>query len=452
MNRRELFSLGGKIGLVGLSTMVPWKIFEQLGMVDSYFAEASSLPQNYQIAAGTQWLNSSLASLTSVDATGGGDATITVTDSTDTQYLRPAGATNVLKVSITAPGTVTSFVSLTWTINDVLSDVRLFGFPVWSNLSTWTNVSHTIYFMKNNTFGTRMEFLSTSALTPVNMRENGWSLVQHHRDDTSNAVGGVTIADTYNRARIVISVPAGVTGTFYIGPVYRNMAHRTKVAMTFDDAIDDQYNIAYAYMQPRGMAGGIGINSDSIGTAGKMTLSQLQEVQAAGWTIHNHTASHVDMATAPTAQSDVQRCHDYMQSNGLSSGRGVFIAPFGSMNDTANSVIASLGYTHCYMTGEKIAKYWDGLPDPYRIYRSTLDNVTASAAITRLNWALKYGSGLVYFGHDIDTVANSSTMATAELRLLCDHLYRLWQANVIDLVDPVHFITGATNPRHKRIV
>lgn len=455
MNRREFLCAGGKLGLKGLAALTSWNLFVKYGAENAYFAEveaeAAALPRNYQIIAGTKWLESNVASLLS--ATPFGDATITVTDSTTPEFLRPSGQATMLKMHITAAGTGSNGVNFLWSINDPLTNCTLFGFPLYSNLSTWTGVSANLYFMKNATFGTRIEYLSTSSSTIINTRENGWNMVLQHRDDASASAGGAVVGDTFNRANLVISLAAGTTGTFYIGPVYRNMYHKPKVCLTFDDGNDEHYSVAYAYMQPRNMVGGIAINSSSIDSgANNLTLAQVVEMQTAGWTVHNHTATHVNMASSPTAATDLATCRDYLQANGLRSGADVFIAPFGAMNPTSDAILAAQGYRYGYATGEKIAKVWDGVSDAYRLPRYSTDNRTAATAITALNTSIKYGSGLIYFTHNLGASANSSTMASTEFRLLCDHLYRLEQANVIDLVNPVSFITGMTNPRQKRIV
>ncbi len=44
MNRRDLFKLAGKVGLVALAQQVPWGWIERAGLLGEYMAEAATLP------------------------------------------------------------------------------------------------------------------------------------------------------------------------------------------------------------------------------------------------------------------------------------------------------------------------------------------------------------------------------------------------------------------------
>ena len=60
MNRRDLFTLAGKVGLVALPQQVPWSWLERAGLLDEYFAEAAALPQNYLVQTGSVLCDTSL--------------------------------------------------------------------------------------------------------------------------------------------------------------------------------------------------------------------------------------------------------------------------------------------------------------------------------------------------------------------------------------------------------
>lgn len=80
--------------------------------------------------------------------------------------------------------------------------------------------------------------------------------------------------------------------------VLANFRARPKIVISFDDNSADVWNTAYSLMQPRGIPGTNFINSNSVGTSGKMTRDQLQTTYDAGWDICNHTADHIS-ATFP---------------------------------------------------------------------------------------------------------------------------------------------------------
>lgn len=86
---------------------------------------------------------------------------------------------------------------------------------------------------------------------------------------------------------------------------------RPKVAICFDDGYASQYTEAFRYMSRYGIPGTIAVVPDFVGTAGKVTLSQLQSMYAAGWAVVGHTQSHTafnsyatnSIATAQTPAS-----------------------------------------------------------------------------------------------------------------------------------------------------
>lgn len=64
------------------------------------------------------------------------------------------------------------------------------------------------------------------------------------------------------------------------------------VLLTFDDGRSTVYTNAFPYMQARGLVATSYVTTNFIGTAGYTTAAQLQEMDAAGWSIGNHTMSH----------------------------------------------------------------------------------------------------------------------------------------------------------------
>ena len=117
MNRRELFSLAGKVSLVALAQQVPWSVLERLGLVGEYLAEAAALPQNYLINSGTVLAsgNNGMAAVASSASALGAGATSAV-DNTDPAYIKTAGNTKSIKLSIDATGGQTGH-NLEWAIN-----------------------------------------------------------------------------------------------------------------------------------------------------------------------------------------------------------------------------------------------------------------------------------------------------------------------------------------------
>ena len=137
MNRRELIKLAGKVGVLGLVNMGLGRFAESIGMFMDLPAEAATLPQNYQVTAGTLWLDAQTSALTTNAKGNGGTAVVTCTDNTDATYIRPTSATKSLKLDVTTGGTQT-FWNIDWTINETLTPLSNFSFAVWTNITDFT--------------------------------------------------------------------------------------------------------------------------------------------------------------------------------------------------------------------------------------------------------------------------------------------------------------------------
>lgn len=105
------------------------------------------------------------------------------------------------------------------------------------------------------------------------------------------------------RIEIRITATAGgilIPGSFDIYSLrFLRKPPRTYVCLTFDDNGDTQYTEAYnaaGAMRDLGFRGGVALNANSFGVAGKMTNANLLTLQDAGWEVYNHTIDHLPLA------------------------------------------------------------------------------------------------------------------------------------------------------------
>ena len=120
----------------------------------------------------------------------------------------------------------------------------------------------------------------------------------------------------------------------------------------------------------------------------------------------------------------------------------------GAGNDLSNQVMASYGirYGNNANTGnlQKSQPLYGGTINPYRMWSYTADGKTASEVATAINHAIKYGGSLGILWHDGDGTDEAAFKASI------DYLYRLREANVIDLVNYDTFFKRFSNPRKAR--
>lgn len=460
MNRRDLFKMAGKIGLVALAQQVPWAWIERAGLAGSYLAEAAALPQNYRSqAAASILVDQSLGN--AVNLSGGvsifaGDGTVLVEDTTDPQYLMD-GATKALKLTIT-PGAVSTRIRPVFTIaTDTQADLRNLGMAAWivpgsgsadifvmqlgdaalSNFFAWdarngTGIGAWMY-GKNYLHATR-----------------GW-----RQSSTGSPVYGST---SFARIRLDIRAVAGSGPlTIVLGNVVKNFETRPQIMLVFDDQSDTQYSEAFAYMQPRGLVGSIAFASKfPVGGAGVLTESNVNAMLAAGWSIHNHSDQHpvLTSQTAAFAKADALVCKQYLANKGWDRNT-IYVAPGAATNQASWDGIAELGYTHNVL-GDALSGYQDfnttyaGILGTQKVI-TRCSNREATSALglayfrTRLAEMVATGKSMGFIIHSITDTA--SNLSPADFKLLINDIYRLVQGGQADCVNLETYVRRFTNPR-----
>ena len=447
MNRRELIKLAGKVGVLGLVNMGLGRFAESIGMFMDLPAEAATLPQNYQVTAGTLWLDAQTSALTTNAKGNGGTAVVTCTDNTDATYIRPTSATKSLKLDVTTGGTQT-FWNIDWTINETLTPLSNFSFAVWTNITDFTGWGCGLFLSKAATFADRYNYGPVSVAP--NAARTGWNTFTLHRGTTSSVTGTPALTDTFTRVRLQFVIPANATGTWYIGPVYKNSYNRPKIVFSFDDQDASQYTNGYQVLDTYGLPG-----SQCIQTSftGGVTVPQFLEMKADGWSFHNHSQTYPNLTelTVAAAKEEMRLAQAWLDNNGFTYGRTTVVFPNGATNDAIDVAMGELGYTHGAIVRKQLDKLWDGFEQPRRINRWNTDQSSSLATLTGVvDDAIKFGSAVVFYSHAIlDGATGSNTERVTYLGLV-QYVARLAAGNVLDVVTLQGLIDGLTNPRRKR--
>lgn len=117
------------------------------------------------------------------------------------------------------------------------------------------------------------------------------------------------------------------------------------IVLTFDDVDASVYSLAYPQLSSRKMVGTAYMVSDWIGTAGKLTAAQLQDLYAAGWDIGNHSKTHATLTslTQQQVQDELEACETALEALGLTRGTKHVAYPSGSANATVWAAMAAWG-------------------------------------------------------------------------------------------------------------
>jgi|GEM_PF-7132653 len=101
-----------------------------------------------------------------------------------------------------------------------------------------------------------------------------------------------------------------------IGPIFANVRQRCKVMITFEGCDDSIYLDAFPKMEAQGFVGTVYVIDSEIGGAGKMTLPQIEELSAAGWSIGMSLALEQSNYSDSELATEVARIRSYATGQG----------------------------------------------------------------------------------------------------------------------------------------
>lgn len=405
-----------------------------------------TLPSNYRTSTGTILADTQLG-LSGI--TGhqrhSGDGTWAASEVTDSTYLRPIGVTKVFKADCTVAGSGATAYRFDFTINRAISDIFQFNWPIY--YTGQAGASASFFLSQEAGFTNYYNFAFASA----GLTSDRWTILTQSRRSPDATTGSPNPANAFVRVRAVVTLGAGVTGTFYVGPVSFNWYSQPQVVFAFDDGDETFYTEAFTYMQPRGIVGSVALNRTGSGTP--MSAAQVLEMQAAGWSFHSHGDTHTDMTTMTEAElvAQVDGAVSYWGRQGVTLDPDSFILPYGARNALVDSVLARYYDYSCLASGATFPT-WDGILDPYKIFRQVVDvPTTTTTTIAALNTAQLYGNSLIYMVHKLANGAQIGNTEIADFKTLVDEVYRRKQANRIQTRNLASFLSGFSNPRKPRV-
>jgi peptidoglycan/xylan/chitin deacetylase (PgdA/CDA1 family) len=132
------------------------------------------------------------------------------------------------------------------------------------------------------------------------------------------------------------------------------------VMIDFDDGDESVYSVALPILKSHNMAATAYIPTHFIGTPGFMSVAQLQDLQANGWTIGNHTVNHVRLKGLPAADQEKELSTALQTLTGWGLTGGKYVAyPDGKYDVNTLTILSSLGM----LSGRTTSNAPDVFPD-----------------------------------------------------------------------------------------
>ncbi|MFT4677511.1 MAG: biofilm PGA synthesis lipoprotein PgaB [Patiriisocius sp.] len=178
-------------------------------------------------------------------------------------------------------------------------------------------------------------------------------LQYHHIGSDSPAITSTTIAAfeqhleyLENSGLRVVPLADIVTNP---GPQIDN-----RVAITFDDAYDNIYQHAVPRLKAKGWPFSLFVATEYIEYNGYMTWEQLQDAEASGGSVANHTHSHLHLLRRLDGESkkswlerikkDIQKAQSLLKQH-LKQPPKYLAYPYGEYDDDILNLITKMGYT-----------------------------------------------------------------------------------------------------------
>jgi peptidoglycan/xylan/chitin deacetylase (PgdA/CDA1 family) len=264
------------------------------------------------------------------------------------------------------------------------------------------------------------------------------------------AYGEATWSEPVIRNRIYGLCPQGGEFDLYISPLYAHNDSIPKCVIMFDDSRTSVYDTAYPIMAARGLVGTSYLNSSAVGLAGKCTLTQLQELYAAGWAISNHGDVHDLYEYLPdeTVALYISTCRDWLRANGFVRSADYFALPNGSYNARTAGILedCEVNSARCSESGLDLYPYFN----IRLMHGKGSGGLTVDAMIAAIDDAVQKGATVFPFFHDVVETPDPEDTTQCSIEYfteVMDHLV----ACGISCVTIDEWYKGHTNPRYQSL-
>lgn len=305
------------------------------------------------------------------------------------------------------------------------------------------------------------------------LKYNGWHVWRFSANsptssgELSYSGGAFSIPGTPIHRIIIRTIPVTNSGTSvnYAWLDTNPQQEKAKFIITADDTYDNWYTKGIAYLDKLGLKSTSFHIADGTGSAGRMTLAQLQNAYANGHDISVHGGSNLTTLSNPaTRYNDVKANRDYLINNGMPRGADHYAWPNGAyeMSDgdvslrdclLSNSIKSARG-TVTLKIQPGSTQLYSTIIDPAKTskmhtYSGDIMNLpiighdgTADIGTTQLQALLDRidrvvtdkASAILMFHHIRETPIDSLTCPYADFKSICDRIkFHKDAGNAVDM-------------------
>lgn len=476
MNRRELFKLGGKVGLVALASQVPWSWLERAGLVADYEAEAAALPQYYQVRDGISMPLDTIGEWTYSSGGGSGGA---IEANTDAAFLRN-GMTANIKFTTAAANSTARATKTTFTTFDATND---YNWGLWYYIPDATalaNFSQILVYVGNTGL---TQYWQCGAISGGGSRV-GWNWRAMPRLGSIWTSSGSTTWANRTTVRITVASNASGATTVYVNQLLRGFHAKPWIIWTCDDVYDTQYIWLKDEFAARGITPTCYVAAQEFPggslTSSRMTVAQMRELEGLGWRFGLHGDDHSNLLGLTDAQvrAQITANRAALQSNlayPLINHLALPQPGGAATNATVEAVGQSMGIQTirlsqttarpldmtAYGLFNKDAVSSVNADGAYNIHSVDLSQKALSDVQTLIDGsaaafgAIAWGAAIGFHIHNVGTTGDAdgtgaSVITRANLREIANYTTRLHNSGVVRQGGLHEFYAGLTNPRRRR--
>ena len=230
---------------------------------------------------------------------------------------------------------------------------------------------------------------------------------------------------------------SGTEKLFLDCPVRVSAPETPKVAFMFDDGNETDYTKALPYLAQHDYPAITYVNPSTIGTEGKLTESQLRELQAEGWLVGSHTTDHLnlrELSDPAEVEAQVRSAKQWLLERGFTEGARHFAYPYGGVDEQALEIVSTVHDSGRVGGWQPIAR-----PSNPQLIPGE-GEPTPTEARQLLDQTIAYGGVLSLFFHGLSTDAGLD-----EFQGVVDEVHRREQAGEIEVVRVDELVAAAEN-------
>ena len=263
-----------------------------------------------------------------------------------------------------------------------------------------------------------------------------WSTLALSFGDVSSS-GGTPDISAINAAQLRLKDDGtGVVECYWGNWGSFPQASKGKVVLMFDDGHDDAYDEGKKKMSEHGLVGVADINPSIIGSTGRMTLTELQELQNVhGWEIALQPIGDLTSMNGSAAEGVVKTARKWMIDNGFRNGVDHYAYAGGFYNASVVSLIRKYFVTaRTAGPGDNVSTYPPG--DWHLLQtKSIVDTDTPAQLAAQVDQAIAEKDLLIFTFHLISqTTSPGSEISITNFGSFIDDLAAHVAAGDIDVV------------------